>query len=202
MRLAVFYDQSILVRESVRSVWESIFFGLCLSVAIMVGFLKSGQRWTTTLTTAAVAVVVIPVTILATLVAMKQLHMSFNLMTLGGIAAAIGLVIDDAIVVVESIATHVAGGLSPLEAIAASASEVTGPLVGSTLTPVVVFLPLAFIDGIQGVFFRSLAVTMVVSLLTSLLLAIVLTPTLAGRLIRVPPGLATATHGNKRSHFA
>ena len=188
MRLAVFYDQSILVRESVRSVWESIFFGLILSVAILLGFLKSGQPWSATISTTAIAVVVIPVTILASLVAMKLLHMSLNLMTLGGIAAAIGLVIDDAIVVVESIATHVARGLSAVEAVAVSAREVTGPLVGSTLTPVVVFLPLAFIDGIQGVFFRALAVTMVVALLTSLLLAITLTPTLAARFIRTPPG--------------
>ncbi len=191
MRLAVFYDQSILVRESVGSVWESILFGLLLSVAILVGFLKSGQRWSTTISTTAIAVVVIPVTVLAALVAIKLLHMSFNLMTLGGIAAAIGLVIDDAIVVVESIATHVAAGRSPAEAVGLSAREVTWPLVGSTLTPVVVFLPLAFIDGIQGVFFRALAVTMVVALLTSLALAVTLTPTLAARFIRVPPSGAS-----------
>jgi CzcA family heavy metal efflux pump len=190
MRLASFYDQSILVRESARSVWESIFFGLVLSVAILFGFLKSGQRWSRTLSTTAVAIVVIPVTILASIVAIKLLHMSFNLMTLGGIAAAIGLVIDDAIVVVESIATHVARGLSAAEAVAVSAREVTGPLVGSTLTPVVVFLPLAFIDGIQGVFFRALAVTMVVALLTSLVLAITLTPTLAARFISGDRGVS------------
>ncbi len=188
IRLAVFYDQSLLVRESVGSVWESILFGLLLSVAILFGFLKSGQRWTTTLSTTAIAVVVIPVTVLAALVAMKLLGMSFNLMTLGGIAAAIGLVIDDAIVVVESIASHVAAGRSPVEAVGLSAREVTGPLVGSTLTPVVVFLPLVFLDGLQGVFFRALAVTMVVALITSLLLAVTLTPTLAARFIRASSG--------------
>jgi CzcA family heavy metal efflux pump len=188
MRLAFFYDQSLLVRASVGSVWESILFGLVLSVAILLGFLKSGQSWATTLGTTTIAVVVIPVTVLAALVVMKLLGMSFNLMTLGGIAAAIGLVIDDAIVVVESISTHVAAGRSPVEAIGLSASEVTGPLIGSTLTPVVVFIPLAFIDGIQGVFFRALAVTMVVALLTSLLLAVTLTPALAARFIRVPQG--------------
>lgn len=188
VQLSLFYDQSLLVKESVGSVWESILFGLLLSVGIMVAFLKSGQRWLATTGTAAIAVVVIPVTILAALVAMKLLGMSFNLMTLGGIAAAVGLVIDDAIVVVESIATHVAAGITPIQAVGRSAEEITGPLVGSTLTPVVVFVPLAFIDGIQGVFFRALAVTMVVSLLTSLLLALTLTPTLAVRLIRVPAG--------------
>jgi CzcA family heavy metal efflux pump len=194
MRLSVFYDQSLMVRESVGSVWESILFGLLLSVAIMVGFLKSGQRWLTTFSTAAIAVVVIPVTILAALVAMKLLGMSFNLMTLGGIAAAVGLVIDDAIVVVESIAAHVAAGLSPVAAVGRSAREITGPLVGSTFTPIVVFVPLAFIDGIPGVFFRALAVTMVVALFTSLLLAVTLTPALAVRLIRVPATSHAAAH--------
>src|SRR5207253_11412151 len=97
----------------VGTVWESILFALVLSVGIMVGFLKAGQRCVATFGTATVAVVVIPVTILAALVAMRLLGMSFNLMTLGGIAAAVGLVIDDAIVVVESIATHVAAGLAP-----------------------------------------------------------------------------------------
>ncbi len=197
VRLAFFYDQSLLVRDAVGSVWESIFFGLVLSVAILVGFLKAGQTWRTTLSTTFVAVVVIPVTVLAALVAMKLLGMSFNLMTLGGIAAAIGLVIDDAIVVVESIATHVAAGRKPVEAVAESAREVLGPLIGSTLTPVVVFLPLAFIDGLQGVFFRALAVTMVVSLLTSLLLAVTLTPTLAVRFITPPPtGAGHGDHGS------
>ncbi|MEO2089581.1 MAG: efflux RND transporter permease subunit, partial [Gemmataceae bacterium] len=195
MRVAVYYDQSLLVRESVGSVWESILFGLMLSVGIMVAFLKSGQRWLTTVSTTAVAVVVIPVAVLAALVATKLLGMSFNLMTLGGIAAAIGLVIDDAIVVVESISTHIAAGLSPVAAVGKSAREITGPLVGSTLTPVVVFVPLAFIDGIQGVFFRALAVTMVVSLLTSLVLALTLTPALAVRFIRAAaPGGHGADH--------
>src|SRR5206468_3752031 len=101
----------------------------------------------------------------------RLLNMTYNLMTLGGIAAAIGLIIDDAIVVVESIATHIAAGQSPLEAVHASTREITGPLIGSTLTPVVVFVPLAFIDGIAGAFFRALAITMASSLLTSLLLA-------------------------------
>ncbi|HSQ55763.1 MAG TPA: efflux RND transporter permease subunit, partial [Gemmata sp.] len=98
VRLSLFYDQSLLVKESVGSVWESILFGLLLSVGIMVAFLKHGQRWVATAGTAVIAVVVIPVTILAALVAMKLLGMSFNLMTLGGVAAAVGLVIDDAIV--------------------------------------------------------------------------------------------------------
>jgi CzcA family heavy metal efflux pump len=172
MRLAFFYDQSLLVRSSVASVWEAILFGLILSVLILFFFLKN---WGTTL----VAILVIPVTVLITLLSMKMSGLSFNLMTLGGIAAAIGLVIDDAIVVVEAIHTKRAAGSTSLEAIRSGLAEIFRPLVGSTLTPVVVFIPLAFLDGITGVFFRALALTMVVSLLTSLVLAITLTPSLA-----------------------
>ncbi len=177
MKLAFFYDQSEIVRASVHSVWEAILFGLVLSVVILFFFLKN---WGTTL----VATTVIPVTVLITLVSMRLTGLTFNLMTLGGIAAAIGLVIDDAIVVVEAIHTRLMEGMSRRQAVEAGIAEIFRPLVGSTLTPVVVFIPLAFLDGITGVFFRALAMTMVVSLLTSLVLAVTLTPSLAGWLIR------------------
>jgi CzcA family heavy metal efflux pump len=177
MKLAFFYDQSLLVKASVQSVWEAILFGLVLSVLLLFLFLKN---WGTTF----VATLVIPVTVLITLLSMKWTGLGFNLMTLGGIAAAIGLVIDDAIVVVEAIHTKRMGGLDRFEAIQEAIAEIFRPLVGSTLTPVVVFIPLAFLDGITGVFFRALALTMVVSLLTSLVLAVTLTPSLAAWLIR------------------
>ena len=105
-------------------------------------------------------------------------------MTLGGIAAAIGLVIDDAIVVVEAIHAKMIAGAPRLDAVQEAIGEIFRPLVGSTLTPVVVFIPLAFLDGITGVFFRALALTMVVSLLTSLVLAVTLTPSLAAWFMR------------------
>ena len=187
MKLAFFYDQSLLVRSSVESVWEAILFGLVLSILILFFFLKN---WGTTF----VATLVIPVTVLVTLVSIKATGLGFNLMTLGGIAAAIGLVIDDAIVVVEAIHTKRIAGLGRFEAIQEAISEIFRPLVGSTLTPVVVFIPLAFLDGITGVFFRSLALTMVVSLLTSLVLAITLTPSLAGWLIRAGTSQKPGTH--------
>lgn len=177
MKLAFFYDQSLFVRESLRSVWEAIVFGLILSVVILFFFLKN---WGSVLT----AIVTIPVTVLITLVAMKMVNMSFNMMTLGGIAAAIGLVIDDAIVVVEAMSAKIASGESRHQGIQDAVAEIFRPLIGSTLTPVVVFLPLAFLAGVAGVFFRALALTMVVSLLTSLVLAITLTPSLAGWFIR------------------
>ena len=189
MKLAFFYDQSEIVRASVGSVWEAILFGLILSIVILYFFLKN---WRTTL----VATLVIPVTVLATLLAMKIAGLTFNLMTLGGIAAAIGLVIDDAIVVVEAIHTKRTAGKGRLEAIRTGIGEILRPLVGSTLTPVVVFIPLAFLDGITGVFFRALALTMVVALLTSLALAVTLTPSLAAWLLRARENEPVGRHGD------
>ncbi len=177
VRLAFFYDQSLFVREGVVSVWESIFFGLALSIVVLYLFLRS-------VITTLVAAVAIPVTVLITLLGMKLFHMSFNLMSLGGIAAAIGLVIDDAIVAVEAIHAKIWAGHAPREAVGLALRDIGLPLVGSTLTPVVVFIPLAYLDGVPGVFFRALALTMVVALLTSLALAVTLTPTLAAMFFR------------------
>lgn len=173
-----FYDQSLLVRASITSVRDSIIIGLLLSALIMFLFLRN---WGTTL----VATMVIPVTVLITFLAMKVIGLSFDLMTLGGVAAAIGLVIDDAIVVVENIYAHLATGQNRREAIILAVNEIAIPIVGSTLTPVVVFLPLSLLEGVTGVFFRSLALTMVVALLTSLVLALTFTPTLAQSFISV-----------------
>lgn len=180
VKLTTFYDQSLFVRESAGSVRDAILFGLVLSVVIIYLFLKN---WGTTLT----AIIVIPVTVLITLLAMQAAGLSLNIMTLGGIAAAIGLVIDDAIVVVEAIYSKLLAGLPRAEAVQAGIGEILLPLVGSTLTPVVVFIPLAYLDGITGVFFRALALTMVVALLTSLVLAVTLTPSLAAWLLRDRP---------------
>lgn len=177
LTLSFYYDQSLFVRESVGSVWEAIIVGLLFAVLILYGFLKN---WGSVVT----AIVVIPVSVLATVVAMAAARMTFNLMTLGGIAAAIRLIIDDAIVVVEAIYTHLAQGKSRWEAIRGGIGEIFHPLVASTLTPVVVFIPLAFLDGLPGVFFRALAMTMVVALLTSLVLAVSLTPALASIFLR------------------
>lgn len=177
MKLTFFYDQSLFVREAVRSVWECIIIGLVLSVVVHYLFLRS-------LSGAFVVGVGIPVTVLVTLVVMRIFHMSFNLMTLGGIAAAIGMVIDDAIVVVEAIHAKLLAGHAPAEAIRSVTHEVGPALLGSTLTPVVVFIPLAFLDGVPGVFFRALALTMVSALLTSLVVAVTFTPALAARLMR------------------
>jgi CzcA family heavy metal efflux pump len=177
VRVAAYYDQSLLVRDSISSVRDSIVIGLLLSVVILYAFLRN---WGTTF----VAILVIPVTILVTFLAMWLARLSFDLMTLGGMAAAIGLVIDDAIVVVENIYTHISRGQSRREAVQSAVSEITVPIIGSTITPVVVFLPLTILTGVTGVFFRSLALTMSVALLTSLVLALGFTPVLAERFVR------------------
>ena len=176
MKLAFFYDQSEIVSASVGSVWEAIIFGLILSMFIMFLFLRN---WRTTFLT----IMAIPVTVLVTLAAMKLSGLTFNLMTLGGIASAIGLIIDDAIVVAEAIHTKISFMPDKERAIRESIGEIFKPLVGSTLTPVVVFIPLAFLSGITGVFFRALAITMSVALVTSLVVAMTLTPSLAGLII-------------------
>jgi CzcA family heavy metal efflux pump len=191
VQLAPFYDQSGIVQDSIKSVRDAILLGLVLSGLVVIGFLRD---WGSSL----VAGLVIPVTIMVTFIVLKMLGQSFNLMTLGGLAAAVGLVIDDAIVVVENIVLHRDAGESRLEAIQSALKEITVPLVGSTLTPIVVFLPLITMTGVNGTFFRALAVTMCAALLTSLILALTWTPTLSLYLLRqnnttkIPAGAANA----------
>jgi multidrug efflux pump subunit AcrB len=176
-----FYDQSDIVRQSISSVRDAILIGLILASIILVIFLRD---WGTSI----VAGLVIPVTIAVTFIALKWMGESFNLMTLGGLAAAVGLVIDDAIVVVENIVLHRDAGQTRLQAIHSALGEITVPLIGSTITPIVVFLPLISITGVTGTFFRALAVTMSVSLLTSLALALSWTPALSQFLIKRSTG--------------
>lgn len=177
VELQPFYDQSDIVNESIKSVRDAILIGLILASIIMVLFLRD---WGTSL----VAGLVIPATIAVTFIALRVVGQSFNLMTLGGLAAAVGLVIDDAIVVVENIVMHRDAGQSRSEAIRSALREIGKPLVGSTVTPIVVFLPLIAITGVTGVFFRALALTVGSALLTSLALALTWTPTLSNYFIR------------------
>ena len=150
VKVQTFYDQSTLVRDSIASVRDAILIGLVLAAIILVLFLRD---WGSSL----VAALVIPATIAITLIALRAMGQSFNLMTLGGLAAAVGLVIDDAIVVVENIVLHRDSGQSRGEAIRSALREIRVPLVGSTITPIVVFLPLISITGVTGTFFRALA---------------------------------------------
>src|SRR5450631_3560098 len=181
VELKPFYDQSEIVNDSIKSVRDAILIGLVLASIILVLFLRD---WGTSL----VAGLVIPATVAVTFIFLHALGESFNLMTLGGLAAAVGLVIDDAIVVVENIVAHRDAGENRGEAIRAALREIRTPLVGSTITPIVVLLPLVSITGVTGVFFRALALTVGVALLTSLALALTWTPTLSHYLIRKGTG--------------
>jgi CzcA family heavy metal efflux pump len=174
--LKPYYDQSELVRDSIRSVRDAILIGLILATIIIIVFLRD---WRSSL----VAGLVIPTTISITFVFLYFLGESFNLMTLGGLAAAVGLVIDDAIVVVENVVLHRQAGEGKVDAIRKALKEISTPLIGSTITPIVVFLPLISVAGVTGSFFRALAVTMTVALLASLLLALTWTPALSALLL-------------------
>ncbi len=175
--LQPFYDQSGLVNDSISSVRDAVLIGLLLASLIMVLFLRD---WGTSL----VAGLVIPATLAVTFIVLRVIGESFNLMTLGGLAAAVGLVIDDAIVVVENIVLHRDSGESRADAIRRAIEEIRVPLVGSTITPIVVFLPLISITGVTGTFFKALAITVGMALLTSLALALTWTPTLSHFFIR------------------
>ena len=172
IHLEPFYDQSTIVRDSISSVRDAVLIGIVLSVIILILFLRD---WGASF----IAGLVIPATLLITCIALRLFGQSFNLMTLGGLAAAVGLVIDDAIVVLENIALHRDAGQSRFQSIASALHELFIPLLGSTITPIVVFLPLISIAGVTGSFFRALAITMTVALLVSLFLALTWTPTLS-----------------------
>jgi CzcA family heavy metal efflux pump len=177
VKVHTFYDQSTLVRDSINSVRDAILVGLILAAVILVLFLRDFGS-------SVVAALVIPATIAITLIALHLMGESFNLMTLGGLAAAVGLVIDDAIVVVENIVLHRDSGQSRAEAIGNALREIRVPLVGSTVTPIVVFLPLMTMTGFESTFFRALAMTVGTALLTSLALALTWTPTLSHYFLR------------------
>ncbi len=191
--LVPFYDQSELVRQSISSVRDAILIGLALACLILFLFLRD---WTSSL----IAGLVIPVTVAVTILFLWIIGQSFNLMTLGGLAAAIGLVIDDAIVVVENIVVHRDRGESSIDAVKLALREISIPLIGSTITPVVVFLPLIAVTGVTGSFFRALAVTMTAALLTSLLLALTFTPALSMVLLRARASKASHPTGEHEEH--
>jgi multidrug efflux pump subunit AcrB len=181
VHVSTFYDQSWIVGQSIKSVRDAILIGLLLASAVLVLFLRD---WGTSF----IAGMVIPISLLVTFIVLKLLGESFDLMTLGGMAAAVGLIIDDAIVVLENVTLHREAGEGRYEAVAMTLRELSLPLVGSTLTPIVVFLPLVAITGVTGVFFRAMAVTIGAALLTSLALALTWTPTLCLYLLKKPAG--------------
>jgi CzcA family heavy metal efflux pump len=183
---SLFYDQADLVHAAIASVRDSIAIGLLLAVGTIFFFMSDVR-------TMLVAAAVIPATVLISCIVLRMLGMSFNLMTLGGIAAGIGLILDDAIVVLENLHRHRTLGHSGDVGLIGSLGEIGRALVGSTLTPVAVLLPLGVLSGVPGAFFRPLAVSMSVALLLSLVLALSFTPALAAAV--EPPHLHRARQG-------
>jgi multidrug efflux pump subunit AcrB len=181
VKLVKWYDQSQLVTQSVSSVRDAVLIGLVLAGLVLLWFLRS---WRVTL----VAVIVVPATLAITVLVLSMLGMSFNIMTLGGIAAAVGLLIDDVIVMVEHIARRAGardadGKLAGDAAVMPAAREFMTPLTGSSMATLIVFLPLSFLTGVTGAFSKALSVTMAAALAISWAMTAFVVPILARRLV-------------------
>lgn len=181
VRLVNWYDQSELVMQSAASVRDAVLIGLVLAALVLLFFLRS---WRVTL----VAVIVVPATLAATVLVLSVLGMSFNIMTLGGIAAAVGLLIDDVIVMVEHIARRASardeqGRVAGRSAVFGAAQEFMRPLTGSSLATLIVFLPLSFLSGVTGAFSKALSVTMAAALAISWAMTAFVVPVLTGWLV-------------------
>src|SRR2546426_3043248 len=176
LRLTVVYDLAGFVREAIASVRDAILIGGLLAVLILFLFLREGR-------TTIIAAMTLPITVVSTFFFMSVFHGTLNLMSVGGLAIAIGLVIDDAVVVIENIYRHL--GLGEPAAVAAErgTQELLGPVIGSTATTVVVFSPLTLLSGVVGEFFTALCLTLVVAVLLSLVFAPTLIPLLSERFL-------------------
>jgi len=174
LHISVVYDLAEFVSESIASVRDAIIIGAVLAVAILFLFLRDGR-------TTVVAATSLPLSVIGTFFFLKIFGGTLNLMSLGGLAIAIGLIIDDAVVVIENIYRHL--GLGEPKDIAAErgTQELLGAVVGSTATTLIVFLPLSLLKGVVGEFFSALCLTLGVSVLLSLVFAVAVIPLLAQR---------------------
>lgn len=176
VRIANWYDQSVLVVDSAKSVRDAILIGIGLAAAVLLLFLRN---WRITL----IAIAVVPAVLATTVVMLDVLGMSFNIMTLGGMAAAVGLIIDDAIVMIEHIVRRLHEGGDAREKVARAAIEFARPLAGSSASTIVIFVPLAFLSGVTGAFFKALSLTMAAGLLISFFVTWLAVPILAERFL-------------------
>jgi CzcA family heavy metal efflux pump len=177
LHLSVVYDLAEFVHESVASVRDAVLLGGLLAVFVLFVFLREGRS-------TLIAAVTLPIAVMGTFFFMKLFGGTLNLMSLGGLAIAIGLVIDDAVVIVENIYRHLGLGDAPQQAAEQGTRELLGPVVGSTVTTVVVFAPLSLLKGVVGEFFTALCLTLVISVVLSLVLAVVLIPLLSEQLLK------------------
>ncbi len=190
----VISNQGDFIDASIGEVKDSAVMGILLAMIILYVFLR---RINTTL----IVSISIPVSIIATFNLMYFNGLTINIMTLGGLALGAGMLIDNAIVVMESIYRNLENGLSPQEAAVKGTSEVAGAITSSTLTTIVVFLPIVYIQGAAGELFKEQAWTVSFSLLSSLFVAILLMPMLASRYVRKPSGRQTSLKINGYGRF-
>ncbi|MBV9509187.1 MAG: efflux RND transporter permease subunit [Caulobacteraceae bacterium] len=178
LKIKAWYDQSDLILASAGALRNAIIIGVLLAALVLLAFLRD---WRVTLAAVAAA----PVVLAGVSLVLKLAGQSFNIMTLGGMAAAIGLIIDDAIVMIEHIERRLAEtGAGGGAAIGEAAAEFVRPLAGSSAATIVIFAPLAFLGGVTGAFFKALSITMAAALAISFLAAWLLTPVLVERLSR------------------
>lgn len=189
--IANWYDQTQLVTGAASSVRDAILIGIVLAGLVLFVFLRNTR-------VILIALIVVPAVLAITVLLLRVLGMSFNMMTLGGMAAAVGLIIDDVIVMLEHIMRRLNQGEGQMhERIAGAAWEFTRPLTGSSAATVVIFLPLAFLSGVTGAFFKALSLTMASALIISYLLTWIAVPLLAERfmdqrhLVEHPPSRFT-----------
>ncbi len=177
VKIANWYDQSQLITESAKSVRDAIAIGVGLAALVLLLFLRS-------IKITLVAILVVPSVLASTVLLLKILNMSFNIMTLGGMAAAVGLIVDDAIVMIEHIIRRLRERSQDIAlTIREAAIEFTPPLAGSSAATIIIFAPLAFLSGVTGAFFKALSLTMASSLFISFLLAWLAVPLLAEHLL-------------------
>jgi CzcA family heavy metal efflux pump len=170
------YDQGVLVRTAIANVRDAILVGGAFSILVLLVFLKS-------LRATLIAASAIPLSLIITFLFLYLTGDTLNLMSLGGLAVAIGLIIDDTVVVMENIARHLAEGQTGDEAVDRASREISGAVVGSTLTTILVFVPLAFVRGVVGQFFQSLSLALSVALLVSMVVSLTIIPVLAARFL-------------------
>lgn len=175
------YDQSQLIVASAKSVRDAIFIGVILAALVLLAFLRNVRITLITL-------IAVPAVFATTILLLDMFHFGFNIMTLGGMAAAVGLVIDDAIVMIEQIIRRLRCGVGASEdhekTIMQAATEFFQPLLGSSMATTIIFLPLAFLDGVTGAFFKALSLTMASALIVSFLVAWLAVPLLAAHVLR------------------
>ncbi|MHB8570806.1 MAG: efflux RND transporter permease subunit, partial [Metallibacterium sp.] len=191
VRIHQWYDQSGLITASAGSVRDAITLGVLFATAVLFVFLRN---WKLTL----IAALVVPAVLAATSLLLYALGMSFNIMTLGGMAAAVGLIIDDVIVMLEHLVRRSAQRGHGTRTLLAAAREFTQPLAGSSTATVIIFVPLAFLGGVSGAFFKALSLTMGASLVISFFFAWLALPLLADHLLGARD--AAIEHGGRLTH--